>query len=59
VGGEGHVRNWLECVRSRAQPNAPIEVGYAHTVASILCFKAWETGRRHVYDAAKREILPG
>lgn len=59
VEGEGHVRNWLECVRSRAQPTAPIDVGYAHSVASILCFKAWETGRRHVYDAAKREIVPG
>ena len=59
VSGEGHVRNWLECVRSRKQPNAPVEVGYAHTVASIMCFKAWETGRRHVFDPVKREILPG
>ena len=30
VEGEGHVKNWLECIRSRATPNAPIEVGYAH-----------------------------
>ena len=59
VEGEGHVRNWLECVRSRARPNAPIEVGYAHSVAGIICFKAWQTGRRHVYDAAKREIVIG
>src|SRR6185436_4816316 len=56
VAGEGHVRNWLECVRSRKQPNAPIEVGYAHSVASILCFKAWLTGRRQVFDAGKSEI---
>jgi predicted dehydrogenase len=59
VEGEGHVRNWLECVRSRSRPNAPIEVGYAHSVAGILCFKAWETGRRHVYDPVKKVILPG
>jgi predicted dehydrogenase len=59
VSGEGHVRNWLDCVRSHRQPNAPIEVGYAHSVASIMCFKAWETGRRHVFDPVKREILPG
>ncbi len=56
VGGEGHVRNWLECVRSRHPPNAPIEVGYAHSVASIMCFKAWESGRRQVFDAAARQI---
>ena len=24
---ELHVRNWMECVRSRKQPNAPIEAG--------------------------------
>jgi predicted dehydrogenase len=59
VEGEGHVRNWIECIRSRATPNAPIEVGYAHSVASIMCFKAWETGRRQIYDAARMEIRAG
>jgi predicted dehydrogenase len=58
VEGEGHVRNWLECVRSRTTPNAPIEVGYSHTVASIMCFKAWESGRRQAFDAAARQIRP-
>jgi predicted dehydrogenase len=56
VEGDGHVRNWLECVRSRKAPNAPIEVGYAHSVASIMCFKAWLSGRRQIFDAARREI---
>jgi predicted dehydrogenase len=59
VGGEGHVKNWLECVRSRATPNAPIEVGYAHSVAGIMCLKAWESGRRQIYDAQKMEITAG
>jgi predicted dehydrogenase len=58
VGGEGHVRNWLQCVRSRKAPNAPIEVGYAHSVASIMCFKAWESGRRQLFDAAGQQIRP-
>jgi predicted dehydrogenase len=57
--GSDHVRNWLECVRSRATPNAPIEVGYSHSVASIMCFKAWETGRRQVYDAKTKTISAG
>jgi hypothetical protein len=59
VEGEGHVKNWLECIRSRATPNAPIEVGYAHSVAGIMCLKAWETGRRQKYDPARMEIVPG
>ena len=54
-----HVRNWLECLRSRAQPNAPIEAGYAHSVASIMGFLAWETGQRQVYDAERQEIRAG
>jgi predicted dehydrogenase len=59
VSGEGHVHNWLECVRSRKEPNAPVEVGHAHSVAGILCFKAWESGRRQVYDPVKRTIAAG
>jgi predicted dehydrogenase len=59
VEGEGHVRNWLECVRSRRTPNAPIEVGYAHSVASIMCFQAWETGRRHIYNPQLLAIQGG
>jgi predicted dehydrogenase len=46
-----HVRNWLECIRSRREPNAPVQAGYAHSVASICCFEAWRSGRRQTYDA--------
>jgi predicted dehydrogenase len=56
ISGDAHMLNWLECVRSRATPNAPVDAGYAHTVASILCFQAWNTGRRQIFDAVKREI---
>ena len=59
VEGEGHVRNWIECVRSRKTPNAPIDVGYAHSVMSIMCFKAWDSGRRQVYDPVAMEIKAG
>jgi predicted dehydrogenase len=59
VGGEGHVLNWIESVRSRKAPTAPIEVGYAHSVMSIMCFKSWESGRRQVFDAGRREIKAG
>ena len=31
-----HVRNWMECVRSRKQPNAPVEAGYQHAIATIM-----------------------
>jgi predicted dehydrogenase len=59
IGGEGHVRNWIECVRSRATPNAPVEVGFSHSLAGILCFKALESGRRQIYDPKTMQIQAG
>lgn len=53
-----HVRNWLECVRSRATPNAPIEAGYAHAVACILAAQAYWTGQRWFYDPQQQEMHP-
>jgi predicted dehydrogenase len=54
-----HFLNWLQCLRSRKAPVAPIEAGYQHSVACILSDLAWETGRRQVYDPQKREIRAG
>jgi predicted dehydrogenase len=54
-----HMQNFLDCVRSRQQPIAPIEAGYAHSVAVIMADEAYTSGRRMVYDAAKREVRPG
>src|SRR6185437_3026388 len=39
-----HVRNWMECIRSRKQPHAPVEVGYNHSVANIMTNAAIHTG---------------
>jgi len=56
---ENHVQNWLKCLRTRQDPNAPIEAGYAHSVVSIMCFHSWEYGQRYAYDAARETIYPG
>jgi hypothetical protein len=52
------MQNWIECIRTRSQPVAPIEAGYAHSVAVILADEAMQTGRRLGYDHSKREIVP-
>jgi predicted dehydrogenase len=54
-----HMKNFFDCVRSRQQPIAPIEAGYAHSVACIMAEEALQTGRRMVYDAARREVRAG
>lgn len=52
-----HMRNWMECVRSRKEPNAPAKAGFNHSVASIMSTIAFQTGKRVTYDNIKQEIL--
>jgi predicted dehydrogenase len=52
-----HMRNWMECVRSRKQPNAPIEAGYKHSIATIMTNAAFRTGERVHYDPKTREVI--
>ena len=54
-----HMRNWMECVRSRNNPNAPVEAGYWHTVSLIMANAAMRTGLVGTFDPVKREVLAG
>ncbi len=56
---DSHMGNWLECIRSRRRPNADIEYGHQHTVATVMAAEAFFTGRRQVYDAKRRQIRAG
>ncbi|MGC4233199.1 MAG: Gfo/Idh/MocA family oxidoreductase [Niabella sp.] len=52
-----HVRNWMECVRSRKQPNAPVEAGYSHSIANIMTTAASHTGTKAIFDEQKQEVM--
>lgn len=52
-----HMRNWMECVRSRKQPNAPVEAGYAHSIACIMTNAAARTGTKATFDEATQEVM--
>ncbi|HMP92441.1 MAG TPA: Gfo/Idh/MocA family oxidoreductase, partial [Phnomibacter sp.] len=54
-----HMLNWLECLRTRKQPNAPVEAGYYHSIASIMTNAAARTGQRATFDANKQEVMAG
>lgn len=54
-----HVRNWMECVRSRKQPNAPVEAGYSHSIANIMTIAAAHTGLKATFDEKKQEVMAG
>jgi hypothetical protein len=54
-----HMRNWMECVRSRKVPNAPIEAGYRHSIASIMTNAAVRTGEKARFDEKTQEVMTG
>jgi predicted dehydrogenase len=51
-----HFLDWLQCMRAGRQPHAPIEAGYQHAVASLMATTSYETGRKTIYDARRRQI---
>jgi predicted dehydrogenase len=56
---QSHMGNWLECLRSRGRPNADIQYGHQHAVATIMAAMALHTGQRQRYDPVKRAIMAG
>ncbi|MBL7813897.1 MAG: Gfo/Idh/MocA family oxidoreductase [Saprospiraceae bacterium] len=54
-----HVKNWMECVRSRKTPNAPIEAGYQHSIATIMSNAAYRTGLKVTFDEKTQEVMAG
>ena len=54
-----HVRNWMECIRSRKQTNAPVEAGYTHSIATIMSNAAARTGEKVTFDEKTQEVMAG
>lgn len=54
-----HMRNWMECVRSRKTPNAPAQAGYNHSIATIMCNAALRTGEKVTFDEKKQNVMAG
>jgi len=52
-----HMKNWLDCLRSRNQPNATVEHGFAHSVAVIMAAQAQRQGKKLYWDSDTEQIL--
>jgi predicted dehydrogenase len=52
-----HVRNFLDCVRSREQPVENLEVGHHISTVAHLGNIALRTGRRITWDAAREQVV--
>jgi hypothetical protein len=53
-----HVANFIDCIRSRKQPHATVEMGQHTNVALCMAMQSIRTGRRVRYNHEKREMEP-
>ncbi len=52
-----HMRNWMECIRSRKETNAPVEAGYYHSIANIMTNAAARTGYKATFNEQLQEVM--
>lgn len=54
---ENHVGNWLDCIESREEPNAPVEVGHLISSVAHLINICRITGRTINWDATLEQVI--
>lgn len=52
-----HMIDWFECLRSRQQPHATVQNGFAQSVACIMAARSYWTGKKLYWDAKTESIL--
>ena len=60
VGNEGdlkHVDNFLDCVRSRQQPNCHVDIGYKVSIATDLSVRSYRNGKVYYFDAEREQVV--
>ncbi len=60
VGNQGdllHVDNFLDCVRSRQQPNCPADMGYKVMATIDLSVRSYRNGAMYYFDADKERVF--
>ena len=50
-----HIRNFLNCIRSRKEPNAPVENGLATAIALVMTMESLRKGRRVSFNEKTRQ----
>jgi predicted dehydrogenase len=59
ISTQAHVDNFLDCVRTRKQPNAPVEVGHTAVCGPHLANVAWRQKREVRLSADARTVSSG
>ncbi|HTM47997.1 MAG TPA: Gfo/Idh/MocA family oxidoreductase [Bryobacteraceae bacterium] len=51
-----HIRNFLECIRSRRDPNAPVEAGQATNIVLCMTMDSLRQGRRLRWNSQTKKV---
>jgi len=51
-----HIRNFLECIKSRKEPNAPVEVGQAANIVLCMTMDSLRQGKRLRWNSATKQV---
>jgi predicted dehydrogenase len=51
---QNHMSNFVDCVRSRKEPNAPVEIGYRSAVAAHMANLSYRQKQRVTFETAKQ-----
>jgi hypothetical protein len=52
-----HFDNFLDCVRTRQQPNCPADLGYRTLIATDLSVRSYRNGKMYYFDAEKELVV--
>ena len=52
-----HIRNFLECIRSRKDPNATVEMAQTTVIVLCMAMDSMRKGRRLRWDAGQRKVV--
>jgi predicted dehydrogenase len=52
-----HIRNFLDCVRSRQKPNCDIVTGYRSTAAGLIAAMSVRSGKSYAWDGAAPKAM--
>jgi predicted dehydrogenase len=54
---KAHVKNWLDCIVSRKEPNSNIELGHKVITAAHLANLSYRVGKKIFWDADKEQVV--
>ena len=52
-----HIRNFIECIRTRREPNTTVEMGQQTNVVLAMAMEALRSGRRMKWNASEQKMI--